>query len=776
MRRGGIALALVLALGGRVLGDEKTTAVVIDRSGSVAFGDRSGDGRAAVAFALALAARPGGRVVVLASGAEPVEGDATKLEGLEKALHACLVAPRPGGDDLVKLLREAIAKGTVLAYTSDDLDVIDGEGHAPEDVLAAAGGTPDRKAVNEAARELVAKIGAKGVVALRTPLPAAARSVDFLGPLGAKVVDLDSPLEAARGLAKVLAGLDLDAPVKATLESGKATIAASGRARVALLGEKALKVSAPHALALDAGGRAWLVDTDGPLEVEGEPGTSVSSLVAPRAEVEFTASAFRLANGAVHVTVAPKDRSLVLAARAGDVDLERGQDGVLRGRLVALEGDEVPVSVGAGALGAPVGVPVARAVLALEAGEVPIANGTTKLVAKAPALPPELLPAAVSVTLASGKELRKVELARSDATYSGDVVLGEGTWSLQASAAGDLAVELGAPLVAKPAALLSAVLVEAGKVNGGTVSVVVDLALAPALAKPAAPAVTAFKGTAQVEGTLSEKGRFTVSLTGVDPGRNELFFKVPLGRGAEASAKLELVLEGALPWKPLAAAAAAALGLLWMAVVHLRKRALAKRFAEKQLRGLGSNGKISYERYLLIEHREDRFSAIAPPGATAARIEIGRDGRIRARALEGSALTGVGGQAGAELLLVHETCFLVTRGLYRRRWVYLDREPTAEELLKKYVEDAPSYIGEESRDSDVFVLLDEQQNMAPPSQRLTPVESAKLPQVQDVVGNESDDTIVMTSSSEDKVLDDEKGILDPGSSDEVGSDDLIEDD
>jgi hypothetical protein len=763
---------LLLALAGQVRGDEKTTAVVIDRSGSVSFGDRSGDGRVAVAFALALSARPGGRVVVLASGAEPAEGDATKLEGLEKALHACMVAPRPGGDDLVKLLREAVANGTVLAYTSDDLDVIDAEGHAPEDVVAAAGSSPDRKAVNEAARALVAKIGAAKVVALRTSLPAAARSVDFLAPLGAQIVELEAPLEAARGLVKDLVGLDLDAPVKATLDGGKGTIAASGHVRVALLGEKALKVSAPHALALDEGGRAWLVDAEGPVEVEGEAGSGVSALVAPRAEIEFTASAFRLANGAIHVVVEPKDRSLVLAARAGDMDLKRGDDGVLRGRLVALDGDKLAVSVA----GSPVDVTVARAVLALEAGEVPIANGTTKLVAKGPGLPAELLPTSVSVTLACGKELRKVELARKGDAYSGDVVLAEGTWSLQASAAGDLAVELAAPLVAKPAAVLSAVLVEAGKVRGGDVSVVVDLALSPALARPATPTVTSFKGTASVEGTLQEKGRFTVSLTGTEPGRNELYFKVPLGRDAEAPAKLELELEGALPWKPLAAAGAAALGLLWVLVVRLRKRALLKRFAEKQLRGLGSNGKISYERYLLIEHREDRFSAIAPPGATAARIEIGRDGRIRARALEGSTLTGVGGQAGAELLLVHETCFLVTRELYRRRWVYLDREPTAEELMKKYVEDAPSYIGEESRDSDVFVLLDEQQNMAPPSQRITPVESAKLPQVRDVVGNESDETIVMTSSSEDKVLDDEESILDPGSSDEVGSDDLIEDD
>ena len=54
------------------------------------------------------------------------------------------------------------------------------------------------------------------------------------------------------------------------------------------------------------------------------------------------------------------------------------------------------------------------------------------------------------------------------------------------------------------------------------------------------------------------------------------------------------------------------------------------------------------------------------------------------------------------------------------------------------------------------VLLDEHENMVPPSARLVPIESARLPQVDDVVGAESDEHVIVTDSAEERVLDDEK--------------------
>jgi hypothetical protein len=133
------------------------------------------------------------------------------------------------------------------------------------------------------------------------------------------------------------------------------------------------------------------------------------------------------------------------------------------------------------------------------------------------------------------------------------------------------------------------------------------------------------------------------------------------------------------------------------------------------------------------------------------------------------------------IALVHETPFLVVRELYSKRYVYLEQDPSAEELLKRYVPDAPSYDGGESRDSDVFVLLDDKENMVPPSARLVQVDSARLPNVNEVIEAESDETVIVTDSSEERVIDDPEGslegkplkenatdvdILDPGSSDD----------
>src|SRR5581483_6186996 len=93
------ALALLAALAlsaGAALADEKTTAVVLDRGGTVEHGDPRGDGRIALAFALALTARPGARVAVFASSLDaPIVGEALGLEGLASALTTITEPPAP---------------------------------------------------------------------------------------------------------------------------------------------------------------------------------------------------------------------------------------------------------------------------------------------------------------------------------------------------------------------------------------------------------------------------------------------------------------------------------------------------------------------------------------------------------------------------------------------------------------------------------------------------------------------------------------------------------
>jgi hypothetical protein len=787
VRRGQLGLFLVLlALAGVARAEDKTLAVVVDRSGTVDAGDPLGEGRIAAAFAVALSSRPGERVVVFAPGVDPaVLGEATSLEGLTAALRTITGPSVTGGVNLIPLLDGAMKRGErVLLYTADELDVIDAKGHVPEDVLAKAKAQdprPDRKAINEAARALILEAAGElregKLLALRTPLPDAARSVSFLEALKARVVPFEKPLVAARALAKELSGAEIGPAVEQTIdEKGHATIAAARGSRLALLATGAIRI-ASRAFAIEPSRRAWIADADAPLEVEGDAGTTVAALLAPRSEIEYRANAWRIASGAIYVTVSPKDRTLALAARANGADLEHSGDGTLHGRIPAA--DTVALAVGPeGALPDPSPVAVVRPLLALAPSEVPLAGARTAFAAPAPPVPAELVPGRVLVVLARGKpggagstpgsnDTRTIELARSGNGFVGSGVLGEGTWTLASAEGGDLPVELAAPIVVKPAPVLSAKLVEASKIKEGAAAAVVELAIEPALGAPAAPSVAASRGAAKLEGKLADHGRFRIELSGVEPGRAELTFTVPLERGAEAKARLEVELLAAPSWKTPLALGLLALGLVWGAIAVARKRGLEKRFGEKQLRGLGSNGKISYERYRLIDHRDGRSAAVAPPGATAVRIELEKGGRVRARALEGSTLTGVDGKSGDELLLVHETCFLVARGLYKRRWVFLDREPSAEELLKKYVEGAPSYDGQQSRDSDVFVILDERENMIPASQRLAPVDSAKLPRVSDVLGAESDEAVVVANSEEGRILDDESAILDPGSSDDT---------
>jgi hypothetical protein len=136
---------------------------------------------------------------------------------------------------------------------------------------------------------------------------------------------------------------------------------------------------------------------------------------------------------------------------------------------------------------------------------------------------------------------------------------------------------------------------------------------------------------------------------------------------------------------------------------------------ERQLRAIGENGRLTFERYKLLEHSQEDLSSVILPEDSGAHIalEVRDDGTVHARALDGAQLVHEDRPTvlAREAVLRHGTAFAIVHERKARRYVYLDHEPDAEELAQRYV-DAVS-IGEgEVRDSGVFVILDDDQNMA----------------------------------------------------------------
>jgi hypothetical protein len=196
-----------------------------------------------------------------------------------------------------------------------------------------------------------------------------------------------------------------------------------------------------------------------------------------------------------------------------------------------------------------------------------------------------------------------------------------------------------------------------------------------------------------------------------------------------------------------------ALGALALgAVLGVRRARLARLFGRRQLRGIGSNGRLSYERYLLHEHRDSARSAVVPPGPTAIRVVIDGQSIAHAFALEGSQLVVDGGApAPSGPQLAHGTRIAVLRGLYVRRYVYLERDPTAEELVALWDEERRGHSAQEPI-SDLIVVLDEHENMVPPSARLVALDSARLPDVRGLT-DDSDESVVIADSDESAIID-----------------------
>src|SRR5205823_1556335 len=174
-------------------------------------------------------------------------------------------------------------------------------------------------------------------------------------------------------------------------------------------------------------------------------------------------------------------------------------------------------------------------------------------------------PRDATLELAANAEGQDLERAK-DGTLRGRVS--------KATEAKTIKLAVGAPgALGEPVDLevLAATLAGVTRIQDGKATVSLDLALDPPRSEPATPTVVFAHGTARLEGSLKDKGRFEVALEGVEPGSHELELSVPLARGAEARARVAFGLEPAPSWKKHVAVACIAAGLLWVFVVAVRK-------------------------------------------------------------------------------------------------------------------------------------------------------------------------------------------------------------
>ncbi len=614
----GVVAALAKAIAGP---PGRAVSVVVDRSASLALADPQGGARRTLAVALAASLGPFDALVIGDERVSPRNHAAFATALRTLAATEPLSAP---GFDVLRAIELASAKGSlVVLLTADEL-------------------------------ESPAPVTPRKVVALRAPLPDAARSAPFLESLGATIVDVRTPDVVST---RTIGG------------DGKVSL---GPARSVVVANRAVKLAGEP---LDVAGRLWIGSGD----VEGEPGTSLLVLVPPAGDVHLVARAFTLASGETLVRVTVTPASIALRARSGDVDVAlEPRDGVFSGRLRATGPILLTPRLGEVDLDA-TEVKAERASIVVHHSGALTQGTSVALDARPAGFPPELLPAKLSLVLRSGTNEITVDLARSGDAFSGTFVPATaGRHELVRAEAGEvLAVEL-APF---------------------------EVAPAPVIAKPPAPVVEP------------------------DPSDR---------------------------WRKIVGAALAIVAVLSIPViVVLRRRGRTSPWGMKQLRGIANNGKISYERYLLRECLESRTVATAPPGdATGVRLEL-REKGVHARALEGShlALIDVPDVHVGELDLRHLMPFFVVRGLYVRRYAFLEREPSADELLKRLAPDTESYDNQETHDSDVFVLLDERQNLIPPSSRIVAIESARLPEIRPVLDVGSDENIIITDSDEEKLLD-----------------------
>jgi len=798
----------------------RTIAVVLDRSGSLRHADPDGRAPRLLGLAVALAARPGDALAVFPTRGEPRPAIPLPADpaAAARALAAVLEAPpRSGGADLLEALDRARAAagpdGLVLVLTDDDLDVVEPGGGIPPAVRERlpAGGRPTRDQVNAAAADLLeARAAAPGppVVALRAPLPTGARATPFLQRIGAELVELEGDeLAVAAELVARVRGEPLLAQ-RVALPAGAGALELDYPARVVLLAARPLEVPGAHRLAAD--GTAWLAETPGRLALPaGHP--PLTAFCAPDLGLPAEVVAYRLRDGRVRVVAAgaepPATGELVVRYRAEEVPLTGTPPRAhLAPQVLVGEVEEVTLLRrldvdGRRVVAASRRIPLTRAEVVLRPEGGPAETGVP-LTLRGPlplGLAPED-PGSVRVREASGAG------ASAPLEVAGDELIvrytpqAEGPLTLESE--GELYVRLAAPVEVGPgqeyrlvvAGLRSAetgrelsseepVLLEAG----ARLALIVEVAVEPALpgevsvdfvlaGGPAAATVEAEPAT------LRERLEHRIVLTWPEAREGRVTLRVVAreGTGIRGAGRSFTVVRPPSLLRYLVAGGLLLGALLWALVIVLRRRAArrraeaertarkaatARRVGRRQIRGVGGNGRMSVERYAFLEHsREDDEQVHIRPdeSAVGVQFDVREDGAVRVRATDGAKIIHEDRPTilSDEASLQHGTAFAVVDAERRaRRYVYLEDEPTGDELQRRYVADAASYEAE-MRDSGVFVVLDDDQNVpAGVSGRLDDISSgdqvfpAAPSGVEEIL--DSRDESMMPSSADDQLVSDE---------------------
>lgn len=796
-------LLAVLLIGARAEAEGRRVAVVIDRSGSLSHADPEADGLASIVEALALGLQGGDRLALGLSGGEQLsETSVAALENALPVLQRLLAAkPQPGGADLQALLLEASAwagaEGTVVVYSDDDLDVIRG-GKAPPAALALAreeaeGGAPARDAVNRAARRLLrrALLSQKTrprLIALKLPLPAGAGATPFLEVLGAEIVT-PGKSAVARLAARIRGAAIVGEQLR--LEPAQRELKLAFPARVVIRSTKPIPLTG--AQKLDREGRLWSLEVSGPLALPDHGGAWVS--VAPRLSEAEGVLAYRLRAGGVRVVAPGAASGSVLARQSGREFLLEGQPAQVRLGGVA----EVEVARVLGSGGSRVVGPARK--VSIEDAEVQLVAAGEPRVGKALELSGQLPPGfgaadlAVEVSEGGGRRQRVSFTAEGQQVRGSYVPRGVGPLELRAR--GALAIRLAAPLEVSPAPTytLEIVSVRQGSdevdvehplPRSGAVDLKLKVTVRP---KPPEPlqAVLTLSGVEGLEvktRSLSLQGEQEVDLTLELPAEIEDSVRSlgvalePVG-GATLPGRRSLPLKAPKSWKQSALAIGLMiLALIWFLIVWIsRRRDLAYVGLEvgaKQLRTVGTNGRISPERYLFSQNFLSREEGVliepedSPGGSLSFRVRD--DGAVECVAQDGAKLIHQDRPTvlASSLKVEHGTAFAMVYGQRALRYVYLEDDPTGDELANKLFGDQASYE-EEIRDSGVFMILDDDENIPKASARMEASAEILFPSSQHFESSEevnvvppsdsgrqypvSDEGIVVMNSDEGKILD-----------------------
>ncbi len=790
-----LAVALLLGLAPVLrAGDEPPVTVVLDRSASLRHADPEGQGLRALAQALVLALRPGQELAILAQGVDqapaPLPEDPAALA--QRLAHVLSATPAAGGLDLQPLLERAAKRGpgVVVLYGDDDLDVVGPGGEVPPAALALAKEStprPARDALNQAALQLLRRsLGEQEglrLVALVAPLPGGARVTPYLAALGAERIPLDG--EAPLRLATAIRGGPVGQRLELAPEASELSLPYP--ARVTLAARRPLQLKSGSAL--DGEGRLWVLDLSAACPLPPNHGP-LTAYVAPRLPAPSAVRAFRLQDGSVRVLAAAAPSYAELVALSGDTrEPLRGAppSALLRSVPAERTALRAALRLSDGLLGAAAEVPIEEAKAVLSSGELRVGTPARFELTLTDGLPVEAFE--LEVRESSGRfEVIPVEIsgAKARASYTP-----RGAGALRLSARGPLRLE--APALEVAASLSYTLELDAPQAAGQVVELASPLALDgegraslkltlrvdPA---PAAP-VQVSLGVEGIEGARLEpadpialSGEASVERTLVVPqGRppnKSLALKLTAAEGETqrlVPASRPLPLQPPPSWKRLfVAAGLVLLALVWGLLLWIARRRekqfVTTELKDKQLRTIGRNGRLSPERYMFRHHLISEEEGVivdpdeSPEGSLL--LQVRRDGKVEVTAQEGAKLIHEDRPTvlANKLILEHGTAFAMVSGQRALRYVYLSEEPSGEELSKRYL-DGASLSAEEMRDSGVFVLLDDKDNIPTSEARLDASQELVFPSSQETFGASSSVRVVPPSDSGRQPLVSDEGIV-----------------